>query len=90
MVTFVVCIVLGLVSGFVANQMLYRNRGGILLNFAVGAVSALVGGYSYVYFMVGPSLASGVTLWSILVAIAGAIVFLSLKHAVLGNRPVGR
>jgi uncharacterized membrane protein YeaQ/YmgE (transglycosylase-associated protein family) len=89
MVTFVVCIVLGLLSGFVANQMLYRNLGRPLLNFVVGAAGALIGGYFYLQVLVGPSPAGGVTFWSILVAISGAVVLLGIKHAVLGNRPVG-
>ena len=89
MMTFIVCIVLGLLSGFVANQMLYRNLGRPILNFVVGATGALIGGYFYLQVLVVPSPASGVTFWSILVAIAGAIVLLGIKHAVLGNRPVG-
>lgn len=89
MVTFVVCIVLGLICGFAANHLLYRNLGEPLLNFVVGAAGALIGAYLYVSLLAAPSRASGVTLWSMLMAIAGAIVLLVIKHAVLGNRPAG-
>jgi len=89
MVTFIVCIVLGLASGFVANRMLYRNQGRPLLNVVVGVAGALIGGYFYLQVVVGPAPGSGVTFWSILVPIAGAIVLLGIKHAVLGNRPAG-
>lgn len=89
MMIFIVCIVLGLLSGFVANQMLYRNLGRPILNFVVGAAGAMIGGYFYLEVLVSSSRASGVTLWSILVPIVGAIVLLGIKHAVLGNRPVG-
>jgi len=86
MVTLIVCIAVGLISGFFATQMLYRSHGGLLLNSIVGATGALIG---YLFLLIGASPASGVTFLSVLVAIAGAIVLLGLKHAFLGNRPVG-
>jgi len=86
MVNLIMCIVVGLVSGYFASQMLNSSRGGPILNFVLGVAGALLAGY--LFMLGGASRASGVTFWSVFVAIAGAVVFLGIKHAVLGNHPV--
>jgi len=85
MLNLIMCIVVGLISGFFSNRMLNSSRGGPILNFVLGVVGALLASQ---LFTLGGARASGVTLWSVFLAIAGAVVLLGLKHAVLGNHPV--
>jgi uncharacterized membrane protein YeaQ/YmgE (transglycosylase-associated protein family) len=73
-------IVLGLVSGFVASKLVNKSGEGVLLDIALGVVGAVVGGYLFQTFgMVG---VTGLNIYSILVAIVGAVVVLVIYHAI--------
>jgi uncharacterized membrane protein YeaQ/YmgE (transglycosylase-associated protein family) len=79
-------IVLGLVVGFIASKIMNRAADGVVLNTILGLVGALAGGALFKKF--GGGDASGENLYSILAAIAGAIVVLFLFHTFL-RRSVG-
>jgi uncharacterized membrane protein YeaQ/YmgE (transglycosylase-associated protein family) len=76
----IVWIALGLVSGFVANQVATKMGEGPVLNLVLGVVGAVVAGY--LFTLVGPGRATGLTFWSVFLAFAGAVLVLSVKHAV--------
>jgi uncharacterized membrane protein YeaQ/YmgE (transglycosylase-associated protein family) len=77
-------IVLGLIAGFVGSKIVNKTGEGVLLDIVLGIVGALVGGFLFQTF--GMAGVSGVNLYSILVAVVGAIVVLVLYHAIFRRR----
>jgi uncharacterized membrane protein YeaQ/YmgE (transglycosylase-associated protein family) len=78
--SFIAWIVLGLVAGFVASKIVNKSGEGFILDIVLGVVGAVVGGYLFQTF--GMAGVSGVNLYSILVAVVGAIVVLVIYHAI--------
>ena len=74
---------LGLIAGLVASSMLSRSGQGLLLDIVLGIVGAVVGGA--LFTAIGATGVTGFNLYSILVAIAGAIVVLWAYHAFSGR-----
>lgn len=77
-------IILGLISGFVASKVVNDRGEGCFLNIALGLVGAMVGGW--LFTAIGGSSITGFNLYSMFVAIIGAIVALLLWHAITGRR----
>src|ERR1700685_3969097 len=77
--SFIAWIVLGLIAGFIGSKVVNKSGEGILLDIVLGVVGAVVGGYLFQTF--GMAGVSGVNLYSILVAVVGAIVVLIIYHA---------
>jgi uncharacterized membrane protein YeaQ/YmgE (transglycosylase-associated protein family) len=77
-------IILGLIAGFIASKIVNKSGQGMLLDIVLGIVGAVVGGYIFTFF--GAAGVTGVNLYSILVAVIGAIVVLWIYHAVSGRR----
>jgi len=77
-------IILGLIAGFVASKIVDRGGQGFWLDIALGIIGALVGGFLFSVF--GASGVTGLDLWSMIVAIVGAIVVLLIYNAVTGRR----
>ena len=73
-------IVLGLIAGFIASKIVNREGSGIILDIVLGVVGALVGGWLFEF--VGKAGVTGFNLYSMLVAIVGAIVVLVVYHAI--------
>jgi uncharacterized membrane protein YeaQ/YmgE (transglycosylase-associated protein family) len=73
-------IVLGLVSGFIASKIVNRTGEGIILDIVLGIVGAVAGGF--LFNLVGATGVNGFNLWSMFVAVIGAIVVLTIKHAI--------
>ena len=78
--SFLAWIVLGLVAGFIASKIVNNKGEGLFLDVVLGIVGAVVGGWLFGVF--GASGVSGVNLYSLLVAVAGAIVVLFAYHAI--------
>ena len=76
-------IVLGLIAGFVASKIYVGTGQGTLMDIVLGIVGAVVGGYLFDAF--GSTGVTGFNLWSMLVAIVGAVVVLWLYHAIAGR-----
>ena len=76
-------IVLGLIAGFVASKIFVGTGQGMLLDIVLGIVGAVVGGY--LFTAVGVTGITGFNIYSMIVAIIGAIVVLWLYHAVAGR-----
>jgi uncharacterized membrane protein YeaQ/YmgE (transglycosylase-associated protein family) len=78
--SFIAWIVLGLVAGFIASKIVNKSGEGFLLDIVLGVIGAVVGGFLFQTF--GMAGVSGVNLYSILVAVVGAVVVLVIYHAV--------
>ena len=76
-------IVLGLIAGFIASKLVNKSGEGLVLDILLGVVGAVVGGF--LFSLVGAVGVTGFNLWSLFVAIVGAMVFLVIKHAVMGR-----
>ena len=74
-------IVLGLIAGFIGSKIVNRTGEGALLDIVLGVVGAVVGGFLFNQF--GAAGVSGLNLYSLLVAVVGAVVVLFLYHLVI-------
>ena len=74
----------GLITGFIASKIVNSRGEGCMLNIALGLVGAVVGGSMFSFL--GGSSITGFNLYSMFVAIVGAIVVLFVYHAVTGER----
>jgi uncharacterized membrane protein YeaQ/YmgE (transglycosylase-associated protein family) len=85
--SFIAWIVLGLIAGFIASKIVNKSGEGMILDIILGIVGAVLGGYLFQTF--GMAGVTGFNIYSILVAVVGAVVFLVLYHALFrrGGRP---
>lgn len=72
-------IILGLVAGFIGSKIVNKSGDGFLLDIILGVVGAVVGGFIFRFF--GGHGVTGLNLYSLIVAVIGAIVFLLIYHA---------
>ena len=77
-------IVLGLIAGFIASMVVNKHGGGMLLDIVLGVVGAVIGGFLFNQF--GAAGVTGFNIYSLLVAIIGAVVVLAIYHAIAGRR----
>jgi uncharacterized membrane protein YeaQ/YmgE (transglycosylase-associated protein family) len=82
--SFIAWIVLGLISGFIASKLVNKSGEGVVLDIILGIVGALVGGW--LFNTMGQSGVTGLNLYSMLVAVVGAVIVLVLYHAIFGRR----
>ena len=73
-------IILGLISGWIASKLVYRQGSGCLLDVVLGIVGAFVGGI--IFTGAGGTGVTGFNLWSMFVAVIGAIVVLVVYHRI--------
>ena len=73
-------IVLGLVAGFIGSKLVNKTGEGFVLDIVLGIVGAVVGGWLFNRF--GAAGVSGLNLYSLLVAVVGAVVVLVVYHAI--------
>jgi len=74
----------GLIAGFVAGKVVNDQGEGCFLNIALGIVGALLGGAIFAFL--GHPVWFHFSLWSMLVAVIGAVVVLLVWDAVTGRR----
>jgi uncharacterized membrane protein YeaQ/YmgE (transglycosylase-associated protein family) len=72
-------IVLGLIAGFIGSKLVNKSGEGMILDILLGVVGAVVGGWLFRTF--GMPGVTGLNIYSILVAVVGAAVFLIVYHA---------
>lgn len=77
-------IVLGLVAGFIGSKIVNKSGQGIVLDIVLGIVGAVVGGFIFEQF--GQAGITGFDIYSLIVAVIGAVVVLVVYHAVAGRR----
>jgi uncharacterized membrane protein YeaQ/YmgE (transglycosylase-associated protein family) len=78
--SFLVWIVLGLVAGFIGSKIVNKAGEGLFLDIALGIVGAVVGGWLFSIF--GATGVTGLNLYSLLVAVIGAVLFLFAYHKI--------
>jgi len=79
-------IILGLIAGFIASKIVNHRGEGVFLDIVLGIVGAIVGGFIFAQF--GGQGVTGFNLYSMLVAVVGAIIVLLLYHALFGARRI--
>lgn len=77
-------LILGLIAGFIASKIVNHHGSGMLLDIVLGIVGAIVGGY--IFAALGAAPVNGFSLYSMFVAIIGAIIVLVIYHALFGRR----
>ncbi len=78
-------IVVGIIAGFLAKSVVPgEGPGGVLGDLVIGIVGAILGGWLFNTF--GHIGATGLNLWSILVAFVGGVVLLLIIRAFTGRR----
>ena len=78
-------LVLGLVSGFIASKLINKTGEGLIMDIVLGIVGAVVGGFVFSRFF-GVAGVTGFNLYSMFVAVIGAIIVLLLYHLVIRRR----
>lgn len=76
--SFLAWIVLGIVAGFIGSKLVNGTGEGVLLDIVLGVVGAVVGGFLFNQF--GASGVTGLNLYSLLVAVVGAVAVLFAYH----------
>ena len=75
-------IILGAVAGWIASAVM-GSRDGCLMNIIIGIVGAFIGGF--LFSLIGGAPVTGLNLWSLLVAVVGAVVLIAIVRAVRGR-----
>jgi uncharacterized membrane protein YeaQ/YmgE (transglycosylase-associated protein family) len=78
-------LILGLIAGFIASKIVNKSGEGILLDIVLGVAGAFVGGFIFTSVL-GHEGVTGFNLYSMFVAVIGAIVLLVLYHALFRRR----
>jgi uncharacterized membrane protein YeaQ/YmgE (transglycosylase-associated protein family) len=74
-------LILGLIAGFIASRIVNKSGQGAILDIVLGIVGAIVGGF--LFSALGASGVTGLNLYSMVVAIIGAIGVLVAYHAIV-------
>ena len=82
----IIWLILGLIAGFIASKIVNKSGEGLLLDIVLGIVGAVVGGFLFSMFGAAP--VTGLNIYSIIVAVVGAIVVLVIYHAIVGRRAI--
>jgi uncharacterized membrane protein YeaQ/YmgE (transglycosylase-associated protein family) len=77
-------IILGVIAGFLGSKIVNRTGQGLMLDIALGIAGAIVGGLIFSAF--GASGVTGLNIYSLVVAVIGAVVVLWAYHQIAGNR----
>jgi uncharacterized membrane protein YeaQ/YmgE (transglycosylase-associated protein family) len=78
-------LVLGLIAGFIASKIVNRQGNqGLLMSIVIGVVGAEVGGWLFRLF--GMPGVTGLNVWSLLVAVLGAVILLFIYHQLIRRR----
>jgi uncharacterized membrane protein YeaQ/YmgE (transglycosylase-associated protein family) len=82
--SFMAWIVLGLVAGFIVGKLVNKSGKGMFWDIVLGMVGAVVGGL--LLNVIGMAGVTGLNMYSLLVAVIGAAVFLVLYHTMTIRR----
>lgn len=78
-------LVLGLIAGFIGSKIVNRTGEGLVMDIVLGIVGAFVGGFVFTRFF-GAAGVTGFNLYSMFVAVIGAIIVLVLYHLIFRRR----
>ncbi|WP_135467165.1 GlsB/YeaQ/YmgE family stress response membrane protein [Crenalkalicoccus roseus] len=79
-------IILGLIAGWIASKIMHGEGSGLVMNLVLGVVGAFVGGL--IFQALGGAGVTGFNLWSLLVAVIGAIIVLWIYNALFARSRV--
>ena len=79
-------IVVGLIAGWLASQVMRGGGYGLIGDIIVGMVGALIGGFLAATFLNMPNAVNGINITSILVAFIGAVILIAILRMVSGRR----
>ena len=71
---------LGLIAGFIGSKLVNKTGKGLVLDIVLGIVGAVIGGWLFSLF--GMHGVTGLNIYSLIVAIVGAVVFLVVYDAI--------
>jgi len=78
-------LILGALAGWIASMIVGTNEEqGAIGNIVVGIVGAFIGGFVFSIF--GGSIVTGFNLYSLLVAIVGAVALLAIFKVITGRK----
>ena len=72
--------VLGLIAGFIGSKIVNKSGEGLLMDIILGIIGAVVGGW--LFSMFGAHGVTGLNIYSLVVAVIGAVVVLVVYHAI--------
>jgi uncharacterized membrane protein YeaQ/YmgE (transglycosylase-associated protein family) len=81
-------LIVGLIAGWLANQVMRGGRGNMVTDIVVGIIGAIVGGFLAGELFGVPNAVNGINVGSIVVAFLGAVVAIALVRALPGRSPV--
>ena len=73
-------LILGLISGFIASKLVNKTGDGLVVDIILGIIGAIAGGW--LFNTVGMPGVTGLNIYSMLVAVVGAVVVLVIYHAI--------
>ena len=79
-------VILGLIAGFIGSKIVNKTGEGLILDIVLGIVGAVVGGFVFSAF--GAAGVTGLNLYSLIVAVVGAVIVLFVYHAIVGRRTI--
>ena len=79
-------LVVGLIAGFLASQVMRGGGYGLIGDIIVGVVGALIGGFLAATLLKIPNAVNGINITSILVAFIGAVILIAILRMVSGRR----
>ena len=80
-------LILGLIAGFIASKIVNKSGEGIFLDIVLGIAGAFVGGFIFTSVL-GNDGVTGFNLYSMFVAVIGAVVLLVIYHALFRRRAI--
>lgn len=78
-------IVLGAMAGWIGSMFVNKRGEGLFRDIVLGIIGGVVGGW--IFAALGSTGVTGFNLWSLFVAIVGAVIVLVIYHALV--RPSG-
>jgi uncharacterized membrane protein YeaQ/YmgE (transglycosylase-associated protein family) len=79
-------IILGVIAGFLGSKIVNKSGQGMIMDIVLGIVGAIVGGLIFSAF--GASGVTGLNIYSLIVAVVGAVVVLWAYHQFAGKRTI--
>jgi uncharacterized membrane protein YeaQ/YmgE (transglycosylase-associated protein family) len=79
-------LVVGLIAGFLASQVMRGGGYGLIGDIIVGVVGALIGGFLAATLLNIPNAVNGINVTSIFVAFIGAVILIAILRMVSGRR----
>jgi uncharacterized membrane protein YeaQ/YmgE (transglycosylase-associated protein family) len=73
-------VILGLIAGFIGSKLVNKRGEGLFLDIVLGVIGAVVGGWVFNVF--GAAGVSGLNIYSLVVAVIGAVRVLVIYHAI--------